>query len=79
MEMGVECGWGWGELRDSDVTLGGHDGPSEVHVCDRTVQSGPALVRTGTPQHIHACQRLRFSRYTLFLFFYFFVFVFVVE
>lgn len=34
-----------GEFWDSDVAVGGHVGTSSLHVCHRTVQRRPCLVR----------------------------------
>ena len=45
LEMGVERDWSGGELWDRDVDVGGDAGAGSVHVCDRTVERGPRLVR----------------------------------
>lgn len=67
LEMGIKCNWGWGQFWNTNVLAGCNVGPSSIHVCDRTVERGPGLVRQGPSKDINACQRLRFPGY-VFLF-----------
>ncbi|KAK8595462.1 hypothetical protein V6N13_016829 [Hibiscus sabdariffa] len=64
--MGGDGGRCGGQLRDSDVIVGGDDGTGSVHVRHRTVQHGPDLVRQGPPQNGDAGERLRLSWYGIF-------------
>lgn len=45
LEVGVERDRGGGQLRDSDVAVGGYAGTGSIHVRNRTVERGPCLVR----------------------------------